>query len=975
MTFGYGTKEFEVTTERLGCYRPEDHIDNPKDYADNLDARQYDRRLRGPVNERVELAVDQETGLKNYIANERIGITTSAGHVRDLFTRCIRLGRSYARNKNENDLFEALRLLGTGLHCLEDWSAHSNYCELALIEMGERDVFPHVGRNTQLRVSGARSSVYPLVTGTFGGVDFLHSVMGEFNDKATQSEIQQLEGALQNGQSADTSFLKNVLDKLPDGLFGGEDEKAKVDELRTNTATAQMNQARISPREPEAFTRQMQEYVKQIYPIMEWHDDTMKKISSAIERIPVLPDLIEEFENQLNIYVFSLIAPFMLPLLNQLKNELNTGSSEIISSSKDKQLIVFYDDDCTDPTHSMLSKDHFSNILNEPAGKIAAEVLKWVVPQIIRCWDDENEDENRVINRIINGVFSHPAVRQYGEDGASEGRQIMFRVVEKWWSDKSSREQQGLRRQLSREGVQNGENHKEGVSDTGHGSHKPLGMAKSSCGEGAGGGMISDLVTALGAGKVGSGSNKYGRNSPGQQASSHIEKLASEAAGGGALGGIVGAIAGGIGSNLLGGVFGKDEQKEEKKKYKTSDGGVQETHTAYGSDDRRTAQAQYAQTTYPSGEKKQEYGRFEQDRRTGESYGYQQKTDVYQTSGGGYEQREERRFEHGGEVRTEQWKHGQDASGRRYETEHQESKKKYGSKYDSGDDSDDKKKKNKSKKDKYKDDSDDDYKKSKKYGKKGKSDSEDDDDHRKKKDKSKKKYKDSEDDDSGDDDYKRAKKERKEREKREKREREEREQRGSGGYGGSSGYGGGGRRDDSEERRGGGRGYGGDENRRTQGSSGGYGGGGGGYGGNESSGYGQQRTYEQPEQHGYNRRGEERLEHGGASYGAPGVPGGFDAPSGGYGGRPSSRGHEGGGFGRQEPQGYGGGGYGGHEGGGFGRQEPQGYGGQPEHGRGGFGGPGGHRGGEEYERPGSREGYGGRGAHGGGYGQQEERRW
>lgn len=26
MTFGYGTKEFEVTTERLGCYRPEDHI-------------------------------------------------------------------------------------------------------------------------------------------------------------------------------------------------------------------------------------------------------------------------------------------------------------------------------------------------------------------------------------------------------------------------------------------------------------------------------------------------------------------------------------------------------------------------------------------------------------------------------------------------------------------------------------------------------------------------------------------------------------------------------------------------------------------------------------------------------------------------------------------------------------------------------------------------------------------------------------
>ena len=27
MSFGYGTKEFEVTTERLGCYRPEEHIE------------------------------------------------------------------------------------------------------------------------------------------------------------------------------------------------------------------------------------------------------------------------------------------------------------------------------------------------------------------------------------------------------------------------------------------------------------------------------------------------------------------------------------------------------------------------------------------------------------------------------------------------------------------------------------------------------------------------------------------------------------------------------------------------------------------------------------------------------------------------------------------------------------------------------------------------------------------------------------
>lgn len=123
MTFGYGTREFEVTAERLGCYRPEEHIDNPKGYADGLDARRYERRLRGPVDERRELSIDERNGMKNYIASEDLGITTSAGFVRETFGRSVDLGRRYARTKNKEDLYEALRLMGTGLHCLEGkWS-------------------------------------------------------------------------------------------------------------------------------------------------------------------------------------------------------------------------------------------------------------------------------------------------------------------------------------------------------------------------------------------------------------------------------------------------------------------------------------------------------------------------------------------------------------------------------------------------------------------------------------------------------------------------------------------------------------------------------------------------------------------------------------------------------------------------------------------------------------------------------------
>ena len=228
--------------------------------------------------------------------------------------------------------------------------------------MGEREVFPHVGADTELRLQGARGSVYPLVTGTFGGVDFLHSVMGEVSDKATQSEIQELEGTIEHSGRADTSKLKDLLNSIPSGLFGNKDEASAADEVQANAMAGQMNNVRVSPRRPEEFTRQMQEVVRQIYPVIEWHDEIMLGITEAIEKIPILPDILEQLQEQLTIFVFSLIAPFILPIITSIKTELEHGSSEVIESSKKQQLNVFYDSRSTDPTHSMLSKDHFSNV-------------------------------------------------------------------------------------------------------------------------------------------------------------------------------------------------------------------------------------------------------------------------------------------------------------------------------------------------------------------------------------------------------------------------------------------------------------------------------------------------------------------------------------------------------------------------------------------------------------------------------------
>ncbi|KAH6650075.1 heterokaryon incompatibility protein Het-C-domain-containing protein [Chaetomium tenue] len=631
VTFGYGSGEFEVTADRLGCYRPEDHIDNPKNYADNVDATDYDPRLRGLVDESVELAIDEETGMKNYIANENAGIMTSAQHVRRLFTKCIRLGRSYGQSNNKKELYEALRLLGTGLHCLEDFFAHSNYTELALIELGERGVFPHVGSNTKLRIPGARGSVYPLVTGTFGGVDFLHSVTGELSDKMIQSEIEDLEGTLQQSSKSDTSLLRELLDKIPDGLLGGSD-KSKIDDIQQNAQAAQMENVSVSPREPEEFTRYIQTIFKQIMPAIEFHDELLKNISEAISKVPVLPKIVEQLEEQMSVFVFQIIAPFIIPVIDQIKNELATGATEIIQSSQNEQHIVFEDDDATDPTHSMLAKDHFTNILNEIGGRAASKVVSWSVPQIMDAWDDESIDVDQLLNTIIYGVLHHPAQREQGPAGAREGRELIFGMVREWWEDMSEGQREEYRGKLSREGVERGENHREGQTDCGHGCGGKLKMHKNFRNEEEK--TMEDRIAGAAADAIMGGVK--------QGFSNAVENAAAGGGGGfgreesGGLGGFLSSVAGGI----LGGGFKRDETESYQAGGRTEDGGYSQTTTEYGRSGDRYGQAQYTETQYGDGGSRSEYQRYEQREDSGgrgESYGYSERTETrYGGSSGGY---------------------------------------------------------------------------------------------------------------------------------------------------------------------------------------------------------------------------------------------------------------------------------------------------------------------------------------------------
>ncbi len=125
----------------------------------------------------------------------------------------------------------------------------------------------------------------------------------------------------------------------------------------------------------------------------------------------------------------------------------------LILSSCRHQYEPWEDPHCTDPTHSLLSKDHFSNILNQPAGLVASSILQYVAPRVIYAWQHPDIPVDEVMNDISR-AFHHPALR----DRHCELHNIMYSAVERWVH---SRPDKGanLNVLLGSDSVRHGKNH------------------------------------------------------------------------------------------------------------------------------------------------------------------------------------------------------------------------------------------------------------------------------------------------------------------------------------------------------------------------------------------------------------------------------------------------------------------------------------------------------------------------------------
>lgn len=186
-------------------------------------------------------------------------------------------------------------------------------------------------------------------------------------------------GLFGSSSSGGSDFI-SLVSKLP---FGGDGFASQARDLKAASAAQERENTRAAN---ENLVPGMSpnfdpvKVAKQIYPILEFRDRIVRSISNTISKIPGLESLLEKVGETLTAFIFGLLAPFVQPIIKQVSQVLKDGSSNIISSSAKSQLEPWTNPRCDNPTHSMLSKDHFTNVLNSCAGRVAATILQYVVP-------------------------------------------------------------------------------------------------------------------------------------------------------------------------------------------------------------------------------------------------------------------------------------------------------------------------------------------------------------------------------------------------------------------------------------------------------------------------------------------------------------------------------------------------------------------------------------------------------------------
>jgi hypothetical protein len=248
------------------------------------------------------------------------------------------------------------------------------------------------------------------------------------------------------GMAFDEIFtvLKKAAGALAALSSEGSDIRSQIDAIEATAADASDNQAKY---DPVNKSKPMPDLWETIEPIFRLHDDVQKWMmqNDDLFKIPYLSDAVENIGNYMNALVYKFLAILLEPSLQETRNAVKAARDAAQVAGKQSDI---WGDESTDsnPSHSDIAKDHFSNILNQPAGLVATVITNYATRMVVRCWDEEGIPADEMIDHILT-ILHHPAFAQDKNDP----QRYMFSAVETWWNAHSDQQRDDLRNKLGKD--------------------------------------------------------------------------------------------------------------------------------------------------------------------------------------------------------------------------------------------------------------------------------------------------------------------------------------------------------------------------------------------------------------------------------------------------------------------------------------------------------------------------------------------
>jgi hypothetical protein len=430
----YETKfveQFKTLTKNiLGVYRPEEHIDNPKNLADERilgheslsnpvrytytlanDEKRIQTFSAGVSTQSLELKISEQNQ-KAYIKIDGPVASNMTGVPLDQrFSAFSYFKEQIALAEKSKKTKKGLRHLGAALHVLEDYFAHTNFVEISIIKNSKEFEGKGLNTNSWVELSQEiREIKIPIVTGTFGDEDIMASLIHKVAELIFPTKPENYRIVRSGDRTFENRFIISVL----------------MDFIRQEIGLPDSQRKRFT-----SF-KYTYEDILNFYLTLLLIDDGILKVKETVasffdEWLPGHKQLREWSERQLHDLGQSLS---FVP--NFVMNHIVLGFSKDIKESHPLNF-------GSNPTHTQIAKDSLIHPLNPLAGQLAVIAVRDIGEKMNACWEQDISIES-LIETADSTYFIHPSQSDWMDKTVINWGNLNLNILETLSSTKTYHE-------------------------------------------------------------------------------------------------------------------------------------------------------------------------------------------------------------------------------------------------------------------------------------------------------------------------------------------------------------------------------------------------------------------------------------------------------------------------------------------------------------------------------------------------------